>query len=585
MKTKDGSCLSTFFFTSRGVSVTDSFNEWVRNAAHVAKTKGDEAQRQRYERWVIALVEDVMRIHGGVSAVDWATVSLVMPPDAEDRRPTMLRGGGNEPPRLSVRAVTSHHRTELYGECMRRIPQPLHPLLNQAFERLDMDVMAGTRTYEAVTPLEVIKIIQELQALCRKQLQQPHTQSSLASYGGPVSKPMETARDSVLGGKTTRDHLDCPPNAKVRRSENGAHKAESDEGPTAEARASTNRFLQEMIVLDEVTQPKRQFVGKSQELERLYSRYEPAADDIRPREVLVDAFRFIKAKANDKEKYPDPLKAYRYLSDQLKGMRQDLCVQNIVDEFAIEVYEKHALISLELGDIGEFNQCQASLKKMYEDAPDCVGDSVSEFFCYRLAYLALGGQFDALATELIHYTTTTLSRREQAQKSSGPRVRKKDVRNTLKLCGACEEGDCFTIARTLPHFPHGMHSLVKIFLPKCRLRWLRELLSGIRGNVSLRFIASCLGFPPVNVKTPTGDCEFWLDGTGEKAKGEFKRFFEMIKYPVPANWSFDKETKRVKKSDDHSQQQDDGLTEIVVAETLCECVNEYIKYLGTRRDA
>lgn len=42
--------------------------------------------------------------------------------------------------------------------------------------------------------------------------------------------------------------------------------------------------------------------------------------------------------------------------DQMKAIRQDLVIQHIHNEFAIKVYEKNARMSLEVGDLNEFNQ-------------------------------------------------------------------------------------------------------------------------------------------------------------------------------------------------------------------------------------
>lgn len=42
--------------------------------------------------------------------------------------------------------------------------------------------------------------------------------------------------------------------------------------------------------------------------------------------------------------------------DQMKAIRQDLVIQHINNEFAIKVYEKNARMSLEVGDLNEFNQ-------------------------------------------------------------------------------------------------------------------------------------------------------------------------------------------------------------------------------------
>ncbi|KAI8346363.1 SAC3/GANP/Nin1/mts3/eIF-3 p25 family-domain-containing protein [Choanephora cucurbitarum] len=120
-------------------------------------------------------------------------------------------------------------------------------------------------------------------------------------------------------------------------------------------------------------------IGTSTNLEKPYFRLTSAADPatVRPLNVLKKTYKMLRTKWKTEANYS-------YICEQFKSMRQDLTVQRIRNEFTVMVYETHARIALEKGDIGEYNQCQTQLKYLYEqDISGCE----DEFTAYRILYL------------------------------------------------------------------------------------------------------------------------------------------------------------------------------------------------------
>lgn len=119
-------------------------------------------------------------------------------------------------------------------------------------------------------------------------------------------------------------------------------------------------------------------VGTNQSLEKSYFRLTapPKPETVRPQHVLEKTLDLLRKKWREE-------KNYNYICNQFKSLRQDLTVQHIKNAFTVRVYEIHARIALEKGDLGEYNQCQTQLKALYLQG---LGGHPGEFLAYRILY-------------------------------------------------------------------------------------------------------------------------------------------------------------------------------------------------------
>jgi hypothetical protein len=124
-------------------------------------------------------------------------------------------------------------------------------------------------------------------------------------------------------------------------------------------------------------------VGTNLSLEKSYFRLTapPKPETVRPLHVLENTLIMLRQKWKAE-------KNYNYICNQFKSLRQDLTVQHIKNTFTVKVYEIHARISLEKGDLGEYNQCQTQLKALYAQG---LEGKPEEFKAYRILYIVYTG--------------------------------------------------------------------------------------------------------------------------------------------------------------------------------------------------
>jgi hypothetical protein len=229
-------------------------------------------------------------------------------------------------------------------------------------------------------------------------------------------------------------------------------------------------------------------VGTCQTLEKQYFRLTapPVPSQVRPEHILRQTLDLLKKKWKREGNYS-------YICDQFKSMRQDLTVQRVKNEFTVTVYEIHARIALEKGDLGEYNQCQTQLKALYDQK---LGGNPVEFKAYRILYFIHTSNRTSLNDVLADLTT--------AEKGEPAIKHALNVRSALAL------GNYHKFFRLYLDTPNMGAYLMDMFAVRERLSalsnmckaYVSTLLSMVnllifiryKPEVKLRFVTEELGF-------------------------------------------------------------------------------------------
>ncbi|PYH97433.1 hypothetical protein BO71DRAFT_346971 [Aspergillus ellipticus CBS 707.79] len=229
-------------------------------------------------------------------------------------------------------------------------------------------------------------------------------------------------------------------------------------------------------------------VGRCQNLEKNYFRLTsaPNPDTVRPLPVLMKTLDLLKKKWKKDNNYG-------YICDQFKSLRQDLTVQHIRNEFTVSVYEIHARIALEKGDLGEYNQCQTQLRALYAQQ---LGGHPTEFRAYRILYFIHTRNWTAMNDALADLTAA--DKRDPAVKHA------LDVRSALAL------GNYHRFFQLYLDTPNMGAYLMDMFVDRERLSALAAICKAYKPDVKIRFITEELGF-----ESDEQSAHFILDHTAE----------------------------------------------------------------------
>ncbi|KAM5347962.1 hypothetical protein ACJ41O_007786 [Fusarium nematophilum] len=229
-------------------------------------------------------------------------------------------------------------------------------------------------------------------------------------------------------------------------------------------------------------------IGTCEVLEKRYLRLTapPVPTKVRPEPVLRQTLDLLKKKWKKESNYS-------YICDQFKSMRQDLTVQHIKNDFTVSVYEIHARIALEKGDIGEYNQCQTQLRSLY--ALGLKGNPI-EFKAYRILYF-------------IHTANRTGLNDTMADLTAAERE-EKPIKHALEVRSSLALGNYHKFFQLYLDTPNMGAYLMDMFVVRERLAALCNICKAYKPDVKLRFITEELGF-----ESDADAAQFIIDHQGQ----------------------------------------------------------------------
>ncbi|CUM46601.1 uncharacterized protein AC631_04801 [Debaryomyces fabryi] len=248
----------------------------------------------------------------------------------------------------------------------------------------------------------------ELECLTKKPRVKNQEQTPTSTVFLPPPKRQKTKKKQMTTD-TLRSTLPATPNISNKSANTelaGLKGGKDSEFNSAEkkkqrmARFGAESLTPEPFKRTSETSSTKVIIGKCEDLEKHYLRLtsEPDPYRVRPQRVLEKSVKFIL----DKYK-KDSQTGYSYVNNQFKSIRQDLTVQHIKNDFAMQVYETHARIAIENNDLGEFNQCQSQLKYLYylkKKSDKALSNNVYtvelEFTCYRIIYMLMMGNYSEI---------------------------------------------------------------------------------------------------------------------------------------------------------------------------------------------
>jgi len=239
-----------------------------------------------------------------------------------------------------------------------------------------------------------------------------------------------------------------------------------------------------IVPLTEEDLENMKVIGTCQQLEKDYFRLTsaPNPNTVRPEKVLRRALEFVKSKWNNEKHSNKEINSY--VLSQFKSLRQDLTLQHITNELTVEVYESHARIELEKGDLNEYNQCQTQLKQLYARG---LQGSEKEFIAYRiLYYLYLQGnkKYQSGSQDLLHLMASL----------SEETMRDPSVAHALELRRALLQDNYHRFFSLYKRTPSLGNCILDLMVAAYRFKTLQRMFKSYKPSIDEQFVIRELGF-------------------------------------------------------------------------------------------
>ncbi|XP_062231606.1 SAC3 family protein A-like isoform X2 [Phragmites australis] len=297
------------------------------------------------------------------------------------------------------------------------------------------------------------------------------------------SKRFEKSQDSSLKSRNSSANKDAVANMCTRRAISSLLTRTCEEGTS--------------LAVEDMDWDALTIKGTCQEIEKRYLRLTSAPDPstVRPEEVLEKALAMVETSQ----------KNYLYKCDQLKSIRQDLTVQRIQNELTVKVYETHARLAMQAGDLPEYNQCQSQLKRLYAEG---IRGCYFEFSAYNLLCVMLhsNNKRDLLSS---------MASLSKEAKQDGA------VKHALAVHAAVLSGNYVIFFKLYKQAPNLNSCLMDLYVERMRFEAMKCMSKSYRPTVPVGYVAQILGFfrtdsedSVISGDDGSEECEIWLKAHG-----------------------------------------------------------------------